>query len=95
MTSTVAFAPDGQLLGVKGFLRYNVVVNGPEADAELMPIELYNSAGKLGFYGCFARQDSILTIYEMQKTQGKNPRYQYEKGKPFAKLIKVDGPPIL
>lgn len=95
LTSTVAFAPDGQLMGVKGFLRYNVVVNGPDANAELMPIELYNSANKLGFFGCFERQDSTLTIYEMHKTKSKNALYQYEKGKQFAKLIKVDGPPIL
>jgi hypothetical protein len=83
---TVILTEDGQLIGVNGLSRYNILVNNH--DDQLMSIELFDLTNKRSFIGCFERKDSVLSIYHYNEG---NP-VQKEKGDLYARLIQISGP---
>lgn len=88
-SQTVSFCGDGQLRGVQRFVKYRLVINGDLAQADLMPIQLFDAGNNEVFYGGIERKDSVLTIYRLKPEGAPDEKPYYRKGEVFATLIKA------
>lgn len=88
-SQTVSFCGDGQLRGVQRFVKYRLIVNGDLAQADLMPIQLFDAGNNDVFMGGIERHDSVLNIYRFKNLNKPDEKPYYQKDELFASLIKT------
>lgn len=88
-TQTIAFAPDGQLIGVKELQRYNCIVNGDMAESDLMPIQFYNRADSPAMLVGYEASADGMTLWKLKNSAGKDEKPYYVKGELYGRLKKT------